>query len=107
IPCVMTLVLALTRMLMRNFDPLFPVESRGPEYPWNVHPGLRRGDGLFQRFVDGLAGVQQLLDGVHRDLEVALGLIVQRYLDNLLDAARTDHGRHADIKAVDTIFAVD
>ena len=60
---------------------------------------------LRQAAVDSLAGDQQFLDRVDRDLETGLGLIVQFDLDDLLNAARADDHRHADIEVVDAVLA--
>src|SRR5205085_11260317 len=87
--------------------------------PWREGPPPREGVAtpepgrwksllpLPQARVDALAGLQQFLHRVDRDLEIGPGLIVQRDLDDLLDAAGANHAGDADIEAVQAIFAVD
>src|SRR3989304_4144693 len=67
-------------------------------------PGRFHSFKLRQALVDALAGDEQFLDRVDRDLKVRLGLVRQLDLDDLLDAVRADHDGHADVQIVDAIF---
>src|SRR3546814_4275613 len=71
-------------------------------------PCLRRGTSyLSEAGVQRLARVEQFLDRVDRDLEARLVGTVEFDLDDLLDPARADLHRHANIEAIDAVLAVD
>ena len=60
---------------------------------------------MFEAWCDALASIDQILNGFDRAVEFLALIAVEIDFDNPFHTSCADHDRHADIKALHTVFA--